>query len=178
MGGWAGEGAPANGDICIHPTPTLCSPHVSLMSVSNPICVPRASDLPPSGPCNACLSRGAPSAPDPPAPPLSPGITLDLPSEQALSVPAHASWVPQHQPPLSQPRLPQRTQPRGSLSQRSLCQIPSEGCAQPRLPLLLPGLGPRALHALGHNSLQSTLCRPSRLHPYSYLSQPQRSRRL
>lgn len=154
-------------------SPTPCSPPVSLMPVSNPICVPSASDLPPSGPCNACLSCWSPSACDPPAPPLSPRLTLDLPYEQALSVPPHAPWVPQHQP-----RLSRRTQPCGSLSQSGLCQIPVKGYAQPLLPLLLPRLGPCALHRLGHNSLQSTLCRPSCLQPCSHLSQPQSSQRL
>ncbi|XP_027475889.1 rho family-interacting cell polarization regulator 1 isoform X4 [Zalophus californianus] len=135
------------------------------------------SDLPPPGPCNACLSCWSPSTHHAPAP-LSPGLTLDLPCVPALSLPPHASWVPQHQPPLSQRRLSWRTQPRGSLSQRGLCQIPVEGCAQPLLPLLLPRLGPCALHSLGHNSLQSTSRRPSRLQPRSHPSQPQRSWRL
>lgn len=157
--------------------PRPCSPHVSLMPVSNPICVPSASHLPP-GPCNACLSCWSPSAGDPAAPPLSPGLTLDLPYEQAPSVPPHAPWVPQHQSPLSQPRFARRTQPLGSLSQSGLCQIPVEGCTQPLLPLLLPRLGPCALHPLGHNPLQSTLHRPSRLQPYSHPPQPQWSRPL
>lgn len=159
--------------LCLTPPPlTPCSPHVSLMPVSNPICIPSASDLPPSGPGNACLSCWSPSACDPPAPPLSLGLTLDLPYEQALLVPLHAPWVPQHQPPLSQPRFSPRTQPLGSLSQSGLCQFLVKSPAWPVLSLLLPRLGPCALNPLGHNPLESTLYRPSRLQPYSQPSQP------
>lgn len=153
--------------------PPPCSPHVSLMPVSNPICILSASDLPPSGPYNACLSCWSPSPCDPPAP-LSLGLTLDLPCEQALSVPPHAPWVPQHQLPLSQPGLSPRTQPLGSLSQSGLCQFLVKGHARPVHSPLLPRLGPCALHPLGHNPLESTLCKPSRFQPYSHLSQSRR----
>lgn len=160
--------------LCLTPPPlTPCSPHVSLMPVSNPICIPSASDLPPSGPGNACLSCWSPSACDPPAPPLSLGLTLDLPYEQALSVPLHAPWVPQHQPPLSQPGFPREPSslalcPRVAFANSWLSH------AWPVLSLLLLRLGPCALNPLGHNSLESTLHRPSRLQPYSQPSQPRR----
>lgn len=156
--------------------PTPCSPHVSLMHVSNPICVSSASDPPPSGPCNACLSCWSPSACGPPAPPLSLGLTSDLPFEQGLSVPPHAPWVLQHQLPLSKPRLSLRTQPLGSLSQSGLCQFLVKGRARPILSLLVPRLGPCALDPLSHNPSESTLHRPSRLQSYSHPSKPRRPR--
>lgn len=139
--------------------------------VSNPICIPSASDHPPSHPCNVCLPHRSPSAHEPPVPSLSLGLTLHLLYEQNLSVPPHQPWVPQYQPPLSRrPWLPQRAWPLSSLSQSSLCPFPLEGCAQPLPSLLLSRLQPCALHPLGYNpcsphGVDHPACNPTPAHP-------------
>lgn len=141
--------------------------------VFNPICIPSASGHLPPHPCSVCLPRRSLSAPESPAPPLFLGLTLNPCYERALSVPPCASWVPQHQPPLSGSRSAQRPGPLGSLSRSGLCQLAVEDLAQPLLSLMLPRLQPGARRPLGYNLSQSTVRRPSRLQPYSRPSWPQ-----
>lgn len=173
---WAGGGGFLVGaSVFTPPVYSLC---VLGAHVFNPICIPSASGHLPPHPCSVCLPRRSLSAPESPAPPLFLGLTLNPRYERALSVPPCASWVPQHQPPLSGSQSAQRPRPLGSLSRSGLCQLPVEDLARPLLPPMLHRLRPRAPRPLGHNLSQSTLCRPSRLQPYSRPSWPQRSWRL
>lgn len=131
--------------------------------VFNPICIPSASGHLPPHPCSVCLPVGPCQLLSLQLLPLFLGLTLNPCYERSPLVPPCASWVPQHQPPLSGSRSAQRPGPFGSLSRSGLCQSAVEDLAQPLLSLMLPRLQPCPAPLWATTSRESTVRRPSRL---------------